>query len=112
MVIDLPRPVAALGEAVFDLLRRKSAELTLEEAAFQSVRPRGAPTPAQLPVLDLFADAPALRPRAAAYLLAAYVAEFPAGSVFLCVVDPGVGTGQRQPAVVEADSSFPTSYPL
>jgi S-adenosylmethionine hydrolase len=53
-------------------------------------------------VLDLFADAPAGNPRAAAYLLAAYAAWFPAGTVFLCVVDPGVG-GSRPPVVVEAD---------
>ncbi len=56
-----------------------------------------------VPVVDLFADAPAFRPRAAAYLLATYVAEFPAGTVFLCVVDPGVGTSRREPAVIEAD---------
>ncbi len=60
---------------------------------------RGAPG---VPVVDLFADAPAFSPRAAAYLLAAYVEEFPPGTVFLCVVDPGVGTDQRQPVVVEA----------
>jgi S-adenosyl-L-methionine hydrolase (adenosine-forming) len=53
-------------------------------------------------VLDLFADAPADNPKAAAYLLAAYAAWFPAGTVFLCVVDPGVG-GARTAIVVEAD---------
>jgi len=53
-------------------------------------------------VIDLFADAPAGNPRAAAYLLAAYAAWFPAGTVFLCVVDPGVG-GSRLAVVVEAD---------
>jgi S-adenosylmethionine hydrolase len=53
-------------------------------------------------VLDLFADAPAGNPRAAAYLLAAYAVWFPAGTVFLCVVDPGVG-GARPAVVVEAD---------
>ena len=55
-----------------------------------------------VPVVDLFANAPAFRPQAAAYLLAAYVEEFPPGTVFLCVVDPGVGTDQRQPVTVEA----------
>jgi hypothetical protein len=44
------------------------------------------------PIIDLFADAPAQRPKEAAYLLAAYAMEFPPGSVFLCVVDPGVGS--------------------
>jgi S-adenosylmethionine hydrolase len=55
-----------------------------------------------IPVVDLFADAPVGNPKAAAYLLAAYGAWFPAGTVFLCVVDPGVG-GIRPPVIVEAD---------
>lgn len=54
-----------------------------------------------VPVINLFADAPTFRPQAAAYLLGAYVDEFPAGTVFLCVVDPGVGTAQRKPVVYE-----------
>jgi S-adenosyl-L-methionine hydrolase (adenosine-forming) len=53
-------------------------------------------------VIDLFADAPAYDPQASAYLLAAYVGEFAPGTVFLCVVDPGVG-GARAPCVVHAD---------
>src|SRR3569833_34679 len=48
-------------------------------------------------LIDLFADAPRQNPRAAAYLLAAYVDEFPKESVFLCVVDPGVGDPARRP---------------
>jgi S-adenosylmethionine hydrolase len=55
-----------------------------------------------VPVIDLFADAPVGNPRAAAYLLGAYSAGFPPGTVFLCVVDPGVG-GVRPPVAVEAD---------
>src|SRR4051812_40204477 len=43
-----------------------------------------------VPVIDLFADAPVGNPKAAAYLLAAYAGWFPAGTIFLCVVDPGV----------------------
>ncbi len=39
--------------------------------------------------IPLFADAPAGQPKPSAYLLAAYAAWFPAGTVFLCVVDPG-----------------------
>lgn len=58
-----------------------------------------------VPVIDLFADAPAGNPRRAAYLLAAYGTWFPAGSVLLCVVDPGVG-GARSPLVVEADGRW------
>src|SRR5215471_11036911 len=57
---------------------------------------------AGIPAVDLFADAPAGNPKASAYLLAAYAAWFPAGTVFLCVVDPGVG-GARRGLIVEAD---------
>jgi hypothetical protein len=58
-----------------------------------------------VPVVDLFADAPAGDPKAAAYLLAAYAARFPHGTVFLAVVDPGVG-GRRPPVIVEADGRW------
>jgi len=59
-----------------------------------------------VPVVDLFADAPAFNPRAAAYLLAAYAVEFPRDTVFLCVVDPGVGMHRRRPVIVEADGRW------
>lgn len=55
-----------------------------------------------VPIVDLFADAPAANPKAGAYLLAAYAAWFPPRTVFLCVVDPGVGSA-RGAVVVEAD---------
>ncbi len=55
-----------------------------------------------VPVVSLFADAPSARPKPSAYLLAAYAAWFPAGTVLLCVVDPGVG-GARRAVVAEAD---------
>jgi S-adenosylmethionine hydrolase len=58
-----------------------------------------------VPVIDLFADAPAADPRAAAYLLAAYDDRFPDASVFLGVVDPGVGTS-RLPIVLQADGRW------
>ena len=54
-----------------------------------------------VPVIQLFADAPAGQPKPASYLLAAYAAWFPAGTVLLCVVDPGVG-GARRGLIVEA----------
>ena len=54
-----------------------------------------------VPVIELFADAPAGRPKHAAYLLAAYGVWFPPGTVFLAVIDPGVG-GRRSPVIVEA----------
>jgi S-adenosyl-L-methionine hydrolase (adenosine-forming) len=56
-------------------------------------------------IVDLFADAPAGNPKAAAYLLAAYATWFPAATIFLCVVDPGVGSA-RPPVIVEADSRW------
>jgi S-adenosylmethionine hydrolase len=48
-----------------------------------------------VPVIQLFADAPAGQPKPSSYLLAAYAAWFPAGTVLLCVVDPGVGSARR-----------------
>jgi S-adenosylmethionine hydrolase len=65
----------------------------------QAVLQREAPG---IPVVSLFADAPAGRPRPCAYLLAAYAAWFPPGTVLLCVVDPGVGS-ERRAVVAEAD---------
>jgi S-adenosylmethionine hydrolase len=56
-------------------------------------------------VIDLFADVPAANPYAAAYLLAAYAMWFPIGTIFLCIVDPGVG-GERAPVVIEADGRW------
>lgn len=56
-------------------------------------------------VIELFSDAPAHNPQASAYLLAAYVNEFPAGTVFLCVVDPGVG-GDRSAGFLQADDRW------
>jgi hypothetical protein len=54
-----------------------------------------------VPAISLFADAPAGMPKPCAYLLAAYAEWFPAGTVFLAVVDPGVG-GARRALIVEA----------
>jgi len=56
----------------------------------------------QTPIISLFADAPTARPKPSAYLLAAYGSWFPAGTVLLCVVDPGVG-GARRAVIVEAE---------
>jgi S-adenosylmethionine hydrolase len=57
------------------------------------------------PIIDLFSDLPACDPRAAAYLLAAYISDFPADTVFLCVVDPGVGSARR-PVVARVDGQW------
>jgi len=58
-----------------------------------------------IPIIDLFADAPVGNPKPSAYLLAAYAAWFAAGTVFLCVVDPGVG-GTRPAIILEADGRW------
>ena len=56
-------------------------------------------------VIDLFADAPVGNPKASAYLLAAYTEWFARRTVFLCVVDPGVGSA-HPPIIVEADGRW------
>lgn len=58
-----------------------------------------------VPVVDLFSDLPPFDAQGAAYLLAAYVSEFPAGTIFLGVVDPGVGSDRRA-ALVQADGRY------
>jgi S-adenosylmethionine hydrolase len=63
---------------------------------------RIAPT---LPVIDLLHDAPAFDVQCSAYLLATYAQEFPSGTVFVAVVDPGVG-GQRIPLMLDADDRW------
>jgi S-adenosylmethionine hydrolase len=54
-------------------------------------------------VIDLQHDAPRNNPRASAYLLAALAPGFPSGTVFFCVIDPGVGTGKDEPVVMDLD---------
>ncbi len=58
-----------------------------------------------VPIIRLFSDLPSHDIQAAAYLLPAYAAGFPPGTVFLCVVDPGVG-GDRPGVVLEADGRW------
>ena len=43
-------------------------------------------------IVDLLHEAPAYNAHASAHLLAAFAPTFPSGTVFLAVVDPGVGT--------------------
>ncbi len=58
-------------------------------------------------VLSLIADAPVHNPRAAGCLLAAYMSDFAEKSVFLCVVDPDVGSGDMTPVIIDvADRWF------
>jgi S-adenosyl-L-methionine hydrolase (adenosine-forming) len=58
-----------------------------------------------VPVIDLFADAPAGLPKPAAYLLAAHGVWFAPGTVLLAVVDPGVGSA-RAPVIVEGEGRW------
>jgi S-adenosylmethionine hydrolase len=55
-----------------------------------------------VPVINLFSDLAPFDIQAAAYLLPAYISGFEPGSIFLCVVDPGVGS-DRPAVVVRAD---------
>lgn len=58
-----------------------------------------------IPVINLFSDLAPFDIQAAASLLPAYAAGFPPSSVFLCVVDPGVGS-DRPGVVVKADARW------
>lgn len=68
----------------------------------QAVLARTAPG---VPVIDLLHAVPDFNAHAGAQLLAALCQAFPAGSVFVAVVDPGVG-GPRDALVVEADGRW------
>ncbi len=50
-------------------------------------------------VWDLFSDVPSFDPKYAARLLGAYSPDFPRRSIFLCVVDPGVGSDRGAIAI-------------
>jgi hypothetical protein len=69
------------------------------KAALAREAPRG------MPVVDLLHDAPAFSPLPSAHLLDALRGQFAPGTVFVCVVDPGVGS-DRLPVVVEADGQW------
>lgn len=56
-------------------------------------------------IIDLLHDAPAFKVRASAHLLAAMVSRFDETSVFMAVVDPGVG-GARDAVVMQADGRW------
>lgn len=59
----------------------------------------------EVPIVDLLHGVPNFNARAGAHLLAALQASFPEGTVFVAVVDPGVGSARRA-VVVEADGRF------
>ncbi len=68
----------------------------------QAVLRRQAPN---IDVIDLINNAPAADPRHSAYLLAALARWWPPGTVFVCVVDPGVGS-DRLPVVLETEGKW------
>ena len=55
-----------------------------------------------VPVVNLLSNAPTADPRLSSYLLAALRHSFPVNSIFLAVVDPGVG-GERRAVILQAD---------
>jgi S-adenosylmethionine hydrolase len=56
-------------------------------------------------VIHLLNNAPTSEPSFSAYLLQAVSRYMPVGTIFLAVIDPGVGS-RRKPVVVEADGQF------
>jgi len=61
--------------------------------------------PAGTALIDLLHEAPRFDVASGAHLLAALHTAFPAGSIFVCVVDPGVGAA-RAAALVRADDKW------
>lgn len=55
-----------------------------------------------VPVIDLMHDVPSFDIQSSSYLLASLIDAFPKSTVFLCVVDPGVGS-LRIPCVYKCD---------
>lgn len=72
------------------------------QAQLKAVIQRAIP---DVPVVDLFSNLPDFNVEAAAYLIPAYINEFPLGSVFICVVDPGVGSA-RLPVMLKLDGNW------
>ena len=62
-------------------------------------------TAPNVPVINLLSNAPSADPRLSSYLLAALRHSFPVDSIFLTVVDPGVG-GTRRAVVLQADGQI------
>jgi S-adenosylmethionine hydrolase len=58
-----------------------------------------------IPVIDLLSNASLFNPRASAYLLAALARSMPADTLFLSVVDPGVG-GDRLPLLISTGTQW------
>jgi len=59
----------------------------------------------EYPVLDLVSDLPPFRPDLCAYLLPQLLRDLPPATLFLCVVDPGVGS-ERGVLALRADGNW------
>lgn len=57
-----------------------------------------------VPIVDLLHDMASYDIRRASYLLASYADVFPPNTLFVAVVDPGVGSRAREPVIVETDN--------
>lgn len=57
-------------------------------------------------IINLMTDLPRQNQKASAYLLARCVKEFADGTIFFCVVDPGVGTFHDDPVVLRLDQQW------
>ncbi len=57
-------------------------------------------------VINLIVDAPRNNPKASAYLLASLINRIPEGSILFCVVDPGVGSQEDKPVILEIDDRW------
>ncbi len=58
-----------------------------------------------VPIINLLSNAPTANPRLSSYLLAALRYSFPVNSIFLAVVDPGVGS-ERRAVVLQSDGQI------
>ncbi len=59
-----------------------------------------------VPVINLCSDVPRQNPKAAAYLLGALRQSLPQPAIWLCVIDPGVGTGRDAPVMLNLDGCW------
>lgn len=84
--------------ALFTDFGREGPYLGQMEAAIERIVPN-------CKVINLVSNAPTADPLLSAYLLSALRHSFPAGTVFLSVVDPGVG-GERAAVVLKADGQW------
>ena len=56
-------------------------------------------------IIDVIHDAPRYQPKYSSYLLSAYSGAFKPGTIFVSVVDPGLG-GPRDPLMISAKDTW------